>query len=440
MARSESLTRTGETARRAQAATQAQAQAQAGTGRRRRSRAATGAAAALVALMLAGTAACSSSSHAAGASGSGAASGSSSSADAAPATITVTLAKDSAGDVIPDQPVKIAVKGGTLASVTVADSKGDQVPGTLNATAGTWTPSTPFAVGVAYTLNASAGAAGQSGKPTTAQVPFTVETPGSSSSMLLDSITPEKGAVVGVAMPVSVVFSNPVADSARAAVEKQLKVTTSVPVTGAWHWFSSTRVDWRPESYWKSGTQVTVDADLDGVSNGNGRIGIHDYEHKFTIGSDIEAVVDAPAHTMKVTENGQLLRTLNVDTGAPGFQTWGGTMAVIDKQSELVMTSCSVGIQCDPNGPNYYDIQLPFDVHLTFSGTYVHYSTGDQNPGDSSSHGCVHLSKPDAEWFYNLAQEGDPVTVDGVPTKAAPDNGYADFNLTWSQWTAPQSS
>ena len=400
----------------------------------RRSRVATVAAASLTALLLAGTAACSGSSSA-HASGSGGGSGS---ANGPAATISVTLAKDSAGDVIPDQPVKVSVLGGTLGSVTVADSKGDPVAGTLNAAAGTWTPSAPFAVGVGYTLSASATATGQSGRPTTDRVPFTVETPGSGSSMLLDSITPEKGAVVGVAMPVSVVFSNPVADSARASVEKQLKVTTSVPVTGAWHWFSSTRVDWRPESFWKSGTRVTVDADLDGVSNGNGRIGIHDYEHAFTIGSDVEAVVDAPAHTMKVTQDGKLLRTLTVDTGAPGFQTWGGTMAVIDKEPWVEMTSCSVGIQCTKGAPNYYDIKLPSDVHLTFSGTYVHYSTGDQNPGDSTSHGCVHLSKADALWFYTIAQEGDPVTVNGVPKNAAPDNGYADFNLTWSQWTAGQ--
>ena len=391
----------------------------------------------MVALVLAGTAACSGSSSGSGSSGHG--SGSGGSADAAPAAISVTLAKDASGEVIPSQPVKIAVKGGTLGSVTVADSKGDVVPGTLNAAAGTWTPSSPFAVGVAYTLDVSATPSGGSdGKPTTDKVPFTVETPGSGSSMLLDSITPEKDATVGVAMPVSIVFSNPVADSARAAVEKQLKVTTSVPVTGAWHWFSSTRVDWRPENYWKTGTQVTVDADLDGVSNGNGRIGIHDYEHKFTIGSDVEAVVDAPAHTMKVTQDGKLLRTLTVDTGAPGFQTWGGTMAVIDKEPVVEMTSCSVGISCTPGSPNYYDLKLPSDVHLTFSGTYVHYSTGDVEPGDSTSHGCIHLSQSDAKWFYDIAQQGDPVTVTGVPKNAAPDNGYADFNLTWSQWTAGQ--
>ena len=390
----------------------------------------------VLALVLAGAAACSGS----GSSGSHGAAGTGSSADGTPAVITVTLAKDAAGDVVPDQPVRIAVKGGTLGSVTVDDSKGDPVPGALNASVGTWTPSAPFAVGVAYTLRASASPSGSSGKPSTDQVGFTVEPPSSATSMLLDSITPEKGAVVGVAMPVSVVFSNPVADSARAAVERRLTVTTSIPVTGAWHWFSSTRVDWRPENFWKSGTSVTVNADLDGVSNGNGRIGIHDYVHTFTIGSDVETVVDATTHTMTVSEAGKTIRTLTVDTGGPGFQTWGGTMAVIDKEALVEMTSCSVGIQCTPGAPNYYDIKLPSDVHLTFSGTYVHYSTGDTDPGDSTSHGCVHLSKADALWFFNTVKEGDPVTVTGVPKNAAPDNGYADFNLSWAQWTAGSTS
>jgi len=395
-------------------------------GSRRRSRAG---AAMAVALVLAGASACSSSGgHAAGGSGS--------SGDAAKPTITVTLSKDASGDVVPDAPVRISVKGGTLGSVSVADSKGDAVAGALDASTGTWTPSTPFGVGDSYTLQAGATASGGGGTPATDRVTFTVESPTAATSMLLDSITPEKGAVVGVAMPVSIVFSNPVAASARAAVQQQLKVTTSIPVTGAWHWFSAQRVDWRPESYWKTGTQVTVDADLDGVSDGNGRIGVHDYEHTFTIGSDVETVVDATDHTMKVSENGTLVRTLTVDTGGKGYTTWGGTMAVIDKQPTVDMTSCSVGIQCNPNGPNYYNLTLPWDVHLTFSGTYVHYSTGDTDPGDSTSHGCIHLSLADAQWFYNFVKEGDPVTVNGTPDKVAPDNGYGDFNLTWAQWTA----
>ena len=100
------------------------------------------------------------------------------------------------------------------------------------------------------------------------------------------------------------------------------------------------------------------------------------------------------------------------------------------------MTSCSVHIACDKNDPNFYDLVLPWDVRTTWSGTFLHYSTGDPYPGHSyGSHGCVHLSYADAEWFYNLSKQGDPVTVTGSPRgKAAGDNGYADYDVPWHEW------
>ncbi|MCW2872570.1 L,D-transpeptidase [Actinacidiphila oryziradicis] len=260
--------------------------------------------------------------------------------------------------------------------------------------------------------------------------------------MLLNTITPLTGASVGVAMPISVVFTNPVASSARATIERHLKLSTSAPVNGAWHWFSSTRVDWRPEKHWPSGTKVTLNAALDGVSDGNGRYGTHSYQHSFTVGADVEATVSVPGHSMKVYRDGSLVRTMPIDAGSPSFPSWDGTMAVIDKQSEVRMTSCSVGITCDKSNPNFYDLTLPWDVHLTNSGTYIHYSTGDPYPGHSyGSHGCVHLSLSDAKWFYNYVKQGDPVTITGSPRgKAAGDNGYADFNLSWSQWLADSAA
>jgi lipoprotein-anchoring transpeptidase ErfK/SrfK len=260
--------------------------------------------------------------------------------------------------------------------------------------------------------------------------------------MLLNTITPQNGANVGVAMPVSVVFSNPVAASARATVEQHLKVSASEPTTGAWHWFSSTRADWRPKTYWHSGTQVSVDADLAGVSNGNGRVGTHSYHHSFTIGADVEATVSVPGHTMKVTRDGATVRTVPIDAGSKSWPSWDGTMAVIDKQPKVRMTSCSVGITCDKKSKDYYDLTLPWDVHLTNSGTYLHYSTGDPEPGHSvGSHGCVHLSLANAKWFYNYVKQGDPISITGSPRgNAAPDNGYADFNLSWSQWLSDSAS
>ncbi|MFI0718098.1 Ig-like domain-containing protein [Streptomyces sp. NPDC021224] len=253
--------------------------------------------------------------------------------------------------------------------------------------------------------------------------------------MLLETITPTDGAKVGVAMPISVKFTSPVARSARATVERALKVTTSTPVTGAWHWFSSTRADWRPKDYWPSGTHVDIDARLTDVADGNGRYGIHDYHHAFTIGPAWETKVDAAAHTMDVYLDKVRQKHFPIDAGSAEFPTWDGTMAEMGKAPSVHMTSCSVHISCTPGTPNYYDVTLPWDVQLTTSGTYVHFSDSHPNPGQSGSHGCIHLSLADAKWFYAHAHQGDPVTVTGTPRGLVPgDNGYAAFTLTWSAW------
>jgi lipoprotein-anchoring transpeptidase ErfK/SrfK len=289
---------------------------------------------------------------------------------------------------------------------------------------------------------AASSTPGAAGKPAAKTAASPKPTHPAGPPMLLDTIAPQDGATVGVAMPISVVFTNPVASSARKEVEKHLKVSASEPVNGAWHWFGDKRADWRPEHYWKTGTKVKLDADLTNVSNGNGRYGTHGYVHAFTIGADVEASVSVPDHTMKVTRAGAPVRTLSVDAGSPSFPSWTGTMAVMDKEKSVHMTSCSVAISCTPGDPDYYDLTLPWDVHLTNSGTYLHYSTGDPAPGHSyGSHGCVHLSLSDAEWFYNYVQQGDPVTITGSTRKKAdPDNGYASFNLSWSQWLEGSST
>ena len=117
------------------------------------------------------------------------------------------------------------------------------------------------------------------------------------------------------------------------------------------------------------------------VGDGNGRYGTNAYTRTFTIGDDIETHVYVDAHKTVVTKNGQVIRTMLSDAGNPKFPTWDGTMAVVGKAAKVRMTSCSVGIACNPKDPNFYDITLPWDVQITWSGTYLHYSTGDPNPG-----------------------------------------------------------
>lgn len=256
--------------------------------------------------------------------------------------------------------------------------------------------------------------------------------------MEVSSIVPTTGTTVGLAMPISIVFTDPVSPSARKGIEQALTVTTSTPVVGAWHWFSDRRVDFRPESFWKSGTRVSLTAAFNHVGDGNGRYGTHSYTRTFTIGADVRTHVYVKRHRTVVTRDGKVIRTMLSDAGNPVWPTWDGTMAVVEKSPTIRMTSCSVGISCKKGSSDYYDLTLPWDVRLTWSGTFVHYSTGDPYPGHSyGSHGCVHLSYQDAEWFYRLSKPGDPVTITGSPRgKADGDNGYAGYDLTWSQWLA----
>ncbi len=256
--------------------------------------------------------------------------------------------------------------------------------------------------------------------------------------MLLSSIAPLSGSTVGVAMPISIVFTDPVKASARKGIERHIQLSTSVPVTGAWHWFSPRRVDFRPKAFWKPGTTVSMVASFAHVGDGFGRYGTHTYTRQFTIGADVRTHVYVNQHRTVVTRNGKTLRTMPSDAGSPDWPTWDGTMAVVNKSRTVRMTSCSVHITCNKANPNYYDVVLPWDVRITWSGTFLHYSSGDPHPGHGyGSHGCVHLSYDDARWYYDLSKQGDPVTVTGSPRgKAAGDNGYAGYDLSWGRWLA----
>ena len=234
--------------------------------------------------------------------------------------------------------------------------------------------------------------------------------------MLIDGIAPLSGTTVGVAMPISISFTSPVKVSARKQVEEHIRLKTSVPVTGAWHWFGSQRADFRPRTFWRPGTTVSMVASFNHVGDGYGRYGTHSYTRTFKVGADVRTHVYVRTHKTVVTRNGKVLRTMPSDAGSPDFPSWDGTMAVVDKSRTVRMTSCSVQIACDKKDPNFYDLTLPWDVRVTNSGTFLHYSTGDPYPGHS--YGLARLRPPllgRRKWYYNLSKQGDPVTMTGSP-------------------------
>jgi hypothetical protein len=59
-------------------------------------------------------------------------------------------------------------------------------------------------------------------------------------------------------------LDTPVSDpDARERLEGRLSVETEPAVRGAWRWMHDKELHWRPAEFWPTGTQVSVEADLD---------------------------------------------------------------------------------------------------------------------------------------------------------------------------------
>ena len=162
--------------------------------------------------------------------------------------------------------------------------------------------------------------------------------------------------------------------------------------------------------------------------------GVKDVTVNYSIGDPHVSTVDANAHTMTVTDNGAVVKTIAVSTGRDKYPTKSGVHVVSDKAQKVIMDSATVGIP--RNSPDGYYETVFWDVRISNSGEFVHaapWSVGDQGHVNVS-HGCVNVSTADAEWFYNYSQVGDVVTVVGTDEALEPTNGYGDWQIPWANW------
>jgi lipoprotein-anchoring transpeptidase ErfK/SrfK len=248
------------------------------------------------------------------------------------------------------------------------------------------------------------------------------------------NVSPYGDATVGVGEPIIVLFSHPVTD--RVAATAALTVSTSVPVTGAWRWFSATEVHWRPKAYWPAHTKVTLHDDLLGVQVAPGVWGLRSRDVHFSIGDAHVSTVDVATQTMTVRSNGTVVATYPVSTGRAAYPTKGGVHIVLNKAPSVVMDSRTVGIP--KTSPDFYYETVLWDVRISDGGAFVHYapwSVGSQGHRPVS-HGCVNVNLAPAIAFYRLSVPGDVVNVvnSAVPPNRY-DAGMADWSYTWSQWT-----
>ncbi len=335
-------------------------------------------------------------------------------------------------DVAVDQVVKLTAKAGRLteARLNVANGKG-KVPGEIVQEGGSWRTTDLLEPGTSYRLTAVA----ESDSGETKKFARTFST----DDLTLDqqtfpSIAPLEGQTVGVGMPVVLRFDLPV--QKKKAFEKHLSVKTAPAQKGSWYWISDTEVHWRPRSYWKPGTDVTVRADVNSVDAGNGIYGQEDRATKFSIGDSVRMKINVPGHSMRVLRNGELLRTIPVSAGKDGFTTRSGTKVIIEQHRYKDMSSASIGI-ADEASSDYYDLEnVEYAQRVTYSGEFLHaapWSVGSQGSANVS-HGCVGMSTADAGWLFNNTKVGDVVEVSGTDRSMELANGYGDWNLSWADW------
>ena len=397
----------------------------------RRERRGTAALAGLVAVSLAATGCTASSSGGEGSRGRAQKSSSQSSPPPVSEASVTTNVRDRAANVRVDKVVELNAADGTFDKVSVTVGAGKkQLRGKLSDDKTRWASTQRLEPGLRYQMRTVAVdseglAAKDSGAFSTKDLTLDQQT--------YPSLAPLEGETVGVGMPVIVQFDVPVTD--RANIEKHLSVETSPRQAGSWSWLSDNEVHWRPRGYWKSGTDVTVNADINSVSAGKGVFGQHSRSASFTVGDALVSKIDVVNHRMQVFRNGSLLRTIPVTAGKDGFVTRSGTKVIMEKERYKTMDAATIGIS--ENDPEYYAIDVEYAMRVTYSGEFIHgapWSEGSQG-SDNVSHGCVGMSMTDAAWLFDLSKRGDVVEVTGTGRTMEPGNGYTDWNKSFAEYS-----
>jgi len=234
-----------------------------------------------------------------------------------------------------------------------------------------------------------------------------------SRDVAIASVLPKRGAVVGVAHPVVVTFSAPVA--ARHAAERAIEIKSTPAMTGRFEWLDNEVVRWVPDRFWPAHSTVALSVGplSTDFKTGPAVVGVASIsKHTFTVTIDgVEAgpppALPAPHHRPHWGEAGVMPASM----GRPEYSTPVGSYTVLAKERSVIMDSSSVGIPItDPDG---YRIPVDYAVRFSRRGLFVHSAPWAVNSlgYDNVSHGCISLSPSDAEWYYDTVNVGDPVIV-----------------------------
>ncbi len=248
--------------------------------------------------------------------------------------------------------------------------------------------------------------------PTSATPTTPSEQPLGRANFSTPTLNPSDGETVGIAQPVVISFQAAIDDKETA--EKAIRVSTTPTVDGSLYWVGNKELRWKPEGFWPANAQVSVRA---GSATAD-----------FTIGKSWIATADDNTHTITVTVDGEVVRTMSTSMGANDHPTPNGTYTVGERFADMYMDSSTYGVPVD--SPDGYRTYVEYATRISGSGIFVHaapWSVGQQG-NTNVSHGCLNVSTEDGRWFFENAPEGAPVVVvNTIGGTADPADGLTDF-------------
>lgn len=327
---------------------------------------------------------------------------------------------------LPTDSLEVEVTDGELKELAVTDSQGKSVEGTLNHTS--WSPTRNLLPQEGYTATATVvDAQGTSSKLTSKF--STIKTNIAGYDILYAGFT------TGVGMPATIQFVSAVETPAmRAEVEKHVKVSVVPAQEGSWGWLDNRQLMWRPKTFFKPGTKITVTANLAGVQTGANKWAKKDSTQSYSIGNARVLHTDVARHQMRVTENGKTVRTIPITNGKKGFTTRSGTKVIIERHKDIKMDSTTVDIPKD--SPDAYSLDVKYALRTTWTGEFIHaapWSVGSQGKVNVS-HGCTGMSTENAKWLFDFVRAGDLDVVSGTDRQMQPVEGIGVWQYSWQQW------
>ena len=337
---------------------------------------------------------------------------------------------DAAKDIVPTSPVGLQVKDGWLQRVSLTNSEGKPVAGSLNRERTAFTATEPLGYGAVY--NWAGSVVGRDGKAVPIVATFATVNP---TKQVNGQFQLSDGQTVGVAAPIIMQFDASIDDAHRPDVERALTVVTDPPTEGSWAWLpdeaEGSRLHWRTREYYQPGTKVHVDARLYGVKFGDDAYGAADSTLDFDIGRRQVVKAEASSHQIQVITDEGVIMTLPCSYGEadlPRNVTRSGIHVVSEKYADFYMSNPAAG---------YSNVHERWAVRISNNGEFIHAnpnSAGAQG-NTNVTNGCINLSTSDAERYFSTAIYGDPVEVTGTSIQLSyADGDIWDWAVDWDEW------